>query len=86
MDLNLIMFWNFIGIKLSNAIGLRPTSIIFLVLNSLILLLTYNISYDTYDKETNKYSYPKIILLFFNWVFMAVNFGASSLLAQQKVY
>ena len=85
VDLNLIMFWNFIGIKLLNSIGYRPTSLIFLVLNFLILLLTFFIQYDEYEPDTCQYSYPNIILIFFNWVFMAVFFGGSSLLAQQKL-
>ena len=49
VDLNLIMFWNFIGIKLLNSIGFRPTTIIFLIFNILILYLTYNINYEDYD-------------------------------------
>ena len=85
VDLNLIMFWNFIGIKLLNSIGYRPTSLIFLVLNFLILLLTFFIQYDEYEPDTCQYSYLNIILIFFNWVFMAVFFGGSSLLAQQKL-
>ena len=75
----------FIGIKLLNSIGYRPTSLIFLVLNFLILLLTFFIQYDEYEPDTCQYSYPNIILIFFNWVFMAVFFGGSSLLAQQKL-
>ena len=78
------MFWNFIRIKLLDVIGLRLTSLITLTINGLILLLTYNISYDEYEEETCQYSLLKIILFFFNWVFMAIGFGASSLLAQKK--
>ena len=83
LDLNLIMFWNFLGIKLSNLIGLRGTSGIFLLVNILILLLTYFIDYNEYDPETCEYSSLKVLLFFFNWVFMAISFGASTLLAQQ---
>ena len=36
VDLNLVMFWNFIGIKLSNTFGFRIASLIFLFFNSLI--------------------------------------------------
>ena len=78
------MFWNFIGINLSNSIGFRPTSLIFVGINFLILLLTYCISYDAYESETFKYSYPLLFLIFVNWVLMAIFFGGSSLLAQQK--
>ena len=84
MDLNLIMFWNFIGIKLSSSIGLRLSAVLILFVNFLILTLTYNINYNEYDSETCKYSIFKIVLLFFNWIFMAISFGASSLLSQQK--
>ena len=84
IDLNLIMFWNFIGITLSNSLGLRPSSFIFLIINILIFLLTYNIDYKEYVQETCQYSYLKILLFFFNWMLMAFSFGASSLLAQQK--
>ncbi len=84
IDLNIIMLWNFIGIKLSNSIGLRLSSVLILFVNSLILLLTYNINYNEYVPETCKYSYLKIVLLFFNWLFMSIGFGASSLLSQQK--
>lgn len=49
IDLNLIMFWNFLGINLSNSLGFRPTSLIFLLTNFLILLLTYTINYENYE-------------------------------------
>ena len=83
-DLNLIMFWNFIGINLLKSIGIRKTSSIFLIINILILLLTYNIYYGEYDHETCKYNYFKITLLFINWLFMTISFGASTMLAPQK--
>ena len=84
MDLNLIMFWNFLGIKLSNSIGFIFTSLIFLGLNILILVLTYNIDYELSDQETDNYSFIKIILLFFNWGFMAIFFGGSTLILSQQ--
>ena len=84
IDLNLIMFWNFLGIKLSNSLGFRISSLIILIANSLIFFLTYNIYYDEYDNESCKYSYLMVILLFFNWAIMSISFGASSLIAQQK--
>ena len=83
IDLNLIMFWNFVGIKLSNLIGLRPSSIIFLLANTSILFSTYMIDYRL-EEDENNYSLPKTIGLFFNWVGMAILFGGSSLLVQQK--
>ena len=79
------MFWNFLGIKFSNIIGFSLSSLIFLVLNALVLILTYNISYDDYDPDTYRYSFFKIILFFFNWLFMSILFGGSSILAQQKL-
>ena len=39
--LNLIMFWNFLGELSLKSIGFRKTSIIFLVLNSSILIIIY---------------------------------------------
>ena len=84
IDLNFIMFWNFLGELSLKSIGFRKTSIIFLVLNSSILFTIYNINYDNYDTETYKYSFPKIILLFFVCVAMAICFGISSLLAQRR--
>lgn len=77
------MFWNFVGIKLSNLIGLRPSSIIFLLANTSILFSTYMIDYRL-EEDENNYSLPKTIGLFFNWVGMAIFFGGSSLLVQQK--
>ena len=41
IDLNLIMFWNFLGELSLKSIGFRKTSIIFLVLNSSILIIIY---------------------------------------------
>ena len=84
VDLNLIMFWNLIGESLLKSIGFRITAIIFLVFNSTILTIIYNISYDNYNKEAFTYSFLKIIALFFIWFAMAVFFGASTLLAQRK--
>jgi hypothetical protein len=83
IDLNLIMFWNFVGIKLSNLIGLRFSSFIFLLANTSILFSTYMIDYRL-EEDENNYSLLKIIGLFFNWVGMAILFGGSSLLVQQK--
>ena len=85
IDLNLIMLWNFFGLKLSNSIGFSLTSLFFLFFNILILILTYNISYEIKDPETSNYSFPKIILLFVNWILMAIFFGGSTLLAQYKL-
>ena len=85
MDLNLIMFWNFIGLKLSNLIGFSLSSLIFLFFNGLIFLLTYNINYEFYDGDTYRYSLFKILLLLCNWVLMAIFFGGSAILAQQKL-
>ena len=45
IDLNLIMFWNFIGIKLSNLVGLRFSSFLFLLFNTFFLFTTYMIKY-----------------------------------------
>ena len=84
IDLNLIMFWNFLGIKLSNSLGFRISSLIILIANCLIFFLTYNIYYDEYDNESCKYSYLMVGLLLFNCAIMAISFGASSLIAQQK--
>ena len=72
MDLNLIMFWNFIGISLSNSIGFSLTSVIFLGLNILILILTYNISYSEYDKEHIVIVFSKLFYYFligYLWLF-----------------
>ena len=85
IDLNLILFWNFLGINLSNSFGFSLTSIIFLILNVLFLLMTYNISYDHFDPKICKYSYPKLLLLLTNWTGFTITLGASSLLAQQKL-
>ena len=56
IDLNLIMLWNFIGVKLTNLIGLRISMIIIILVNILIFFTTYNIYYEEYDKETCQYS------------------------------
>ena len=84
IDFNLILFWSFIGIKLSNSIGLRLSTIIILFINVIILYITYIISYQEYDDESCKYSDFMIVILFLNWILMAISFGASSLLARQK--
>lgn len=84
IDLNLIMFWNFFGMSIMRSWGFRKTSFFFLFFNIIILLIVYNISYDNYDSETYKYSFPKISLLFVIWGAMAIFFGASTFLAQQK--
>ena len=85
INLNLVMICNIIGIKLSNAIDICWTSVIFLFFNILILLYTYNIDYTEYEPETCKYSYPKIIIIIINWVLMELFFGGSSLYVQQRL-
>ena len=85
VDLNLIMFWNFVGVSISRWIGFRLTSGISLIINCGILLLVYIIPYMNYEPEECKYSYPKIIALFGSWGLMAIFFGGSSLLVQQKL-
>ena len=84
IDFNLIMFCNFIGISISNLLGFRITSLIFLFFNFLVLLFTYNINYSDFESNSCKYSYPKIILLIANWFLMEIFIGGSTLLVQER--
>ena len=83
LNFNLIMFWSFVGIKCLSSCGFRKTTIAFLILNTLMILLIYVIDFSSIDPITKKYSYPKIIIIFLLWLFMGFTFGSSTLLSQQ---
>ena len=83
LNFNLMMFWSFVGIKFLKSLGFIITSFIFLILNTIMILLIYVIDFEDFDPITIKYSYPKIIIIFLLWLFMGFTFGSSTLLSQQ---
>lgn len=85
VDFNLIMFWNFIGLKCLKSCGFRKTSVVFLILNS-IMIFTINFFDFTFDDTDNKiYNFSKIISIFFLWFFFGITSGGSTLLSQQAL-
>ena len=85
LDFNLMMFWTFIGIKCFPSLGFRKTTAVFLILNSLMIFLVYVVDFRNYDPISKKYSYSKIIVIFFLWLIMGFTLGSSTLLSQQAL-
>ena len=86
-DFKLTAFWSFIGLKFLKSCGFRKTSILFLILNSILLFFIYNFNFDFDDDEINetKYNISKIIFLLLLWFFIGLTIGGSTLLSQQTL-
>ena len=85
VDFNLMMFWNFIGLKCLNSCGFRKTSVAFLILNSIMIFTIIFFDFTIDDNENNIYTFSKIIAIFFLWIFFGITFGGSTLLSQQAL-
>ena len=87
IDFKLIAFWSFIGLKFLKSCGFRKTSLVFLILNSIILffILIFNYNFDNHETDDKNYKTTKIIILFLLWFFIGLTFGGSILLSQQTL-
>ena len=80
VDLNLVMFWSFIGIKFVYLLGYTITTISFLILNLIVFSIVY--IFDFQAPEDN-YDFIKIVSLAILCFFMCLTLGSSSLISQQ---
>lgn len=85
IDFSLIFTMNIFGQICLNSCKFRLTSFVFLILNSLILLLIYNYDFMNYDKETYDYDFFKLLILFLFCFLMFIMVGSSSILSQQRL-
>ena len=81
-DIDLVMFWSFIGLKLLETCKFRKTSFLFLVLNIIMLCLVYVFDFIISDEN---YSFIRIFLLALLYLFISLTLGSSSLISQQVV-
>ena len=82
IDLDLIMFWDFIGLFLQKYCGITCTSIICLILSSILLVLISAFDYLDIDNNTHKYLFSQILYLFFVYLFLWIIVGSCALLSQ----
>lgn len=80
INLNLVMFWSFIGIKFLYSLGFTITNIIFMILNIIILSIIYIFDFQAFE---DNYSIMKILLLACLCFFTCITLGGSSLISQQ---
>ena len=85
IDLDLIMFWDFIGLLFNNYFQFTCTSIFFLLANLIILALIFRFDFLNLDLTTHKYSFFQILYIALLYLFLWISVGSSALL-QQKVY
>ena len=83
VNFDLIMMMNFIGFMTLKSCGFSVSTVIFLIINILALLMTYNFDFDSYDDKTKKFSFFKILYLLGCFILLYIGVGASTLLSQQ---
>ena len=83
INFDLIMIMNFLGFMALKSRGFSMSTIIFLVINILGLFMAYNFDFDSYDEETKKFSFSKILYLIGCFAILYIGVGASTLLSQQ---
>ena len=84
IDFNLMIFTNFIGEIALKSKGFKCSSVIFLVVNVISLILLMNFDFDSYD-ENYKFSIAKIIYLVICYIALLIGVGSSSLLSQKML-
>ena len=82
IDIDLMMFWSFIGLEILESCQFRKTCSLLLISNIIMLCLIY--IFDFRISEEN-YSIIRIILLAFLYLFISLTLGSSSLISQQAV-
>ena len=73
-----MIFTNFIGEIALKSKGFKCSSVIFLVVNVISLILLMNFDFDSYD-ENYKFSISKIIYLVICYIALLIGVGSSSL-------
>ena len=82
INIDLVMFWSFIGLKILDTCKFRKSSMLFLVLNIIMACFIYIFDYRTSEEN---YSFVRIILLLIIYVLISFTVGSSSLISQQTL-
>lgn len=85
IDFNLVCIMNFLGNIVNDSLGFSCTSIIFSLLNVVVLIAIFNMDFINRDSEINHYSFFKLLYLFLLFVVMFFSVGSSSILSQQRL-
>ena len=80
IDIDLMMFWSFIGLEILDSCKFRITSSLLLILNIIMLCLIYIFDFRISDEN---YSIIRIILLAVLYLLHSLTLGSSSLISQQ---
>ena len=78
-----MMFWNFVGSLFYESCDFVGTSIIFFLLNIILLVLIGGFNFLDIDKKSHKYTFFQILYITLVYFFFWISVSASALLSQQ---
>ena len=83
VDFDLMMFWDFIGSFFYECCDFVGTSIIFFILNIILLVLIGGFNFLDIDEKSHKYTFFQILYITLVYFFFWISVSASALLSQQ---
>ena len=83
INFDLLMLMNFLGLIMLKSCGFSISTIIFLIVNGIALFMAYNFDFGSFNEETKKFSFFKILYLIGCFLILFIGVGASTLLSQQ---
>ena len=81
LDFDLMMIMNWLGNTVLRSCGFIITTILFIVVNSVYFIISYNFDFIKYN-ENNKYTIWQFLLLLLCYIIIFIGIGSSSLLSQ----
>ena len=83
VDFDLMMFWEFVGSLVYEYCDFIGTSILFFLLNVILLILIGGFNFLDIDEKNHKYSFFQILYISLVYLFLWISVSASALLSQQ---
>ena len=83
IDFDLMMFWDFVGSLVYEYCNYTFTSILFFVLNSILIIFIGSFDFLDINEKNHKYSFFQILYISTVYFFLWITVGCSALLSQQ---
>ena len=83
IDFDLMMFWDFVGSLIYEYCNYTFTSILFFVLNSILIIFIGSFDFLDINEKNHKYSFFQILYISTIYFFLWITVGCSALLSQQ---
>ena len=83
VDFDLIMFWDFVGSLFYECFDFVGTSILFFLLNVILLILIGGFNFLDIDEKMHKYTFFQILYITLVYFFLWISVSGSALLSQQ---